>query len=206
MLAAEDPLLVTISSSRGIISRKSERLRDLLAAPVVWSRWKSAEQFDEHLTRIERSHLTLYDIRSVEQECSHELAQLGDLGVHPSAEVAIIRKEMKAIGIGTAASTTATAMVTATATANGGEGNDKSEKQQQAPVSDAAAAEDLQQQLELELRLVGRKLAILASRRTEEVEMRALAERRAAKARARDEGKNRDPMNFQNMGGRSPRF
>ena len=122
---------------------------------------------------LEEEYRTVGDILTFERNTTNEITMLTELLVYPSAELALIRKDLKAL-------------------------ND----QKQVAIGNANNRERLLDELLAEMKLSEKKNIILNNRRVEEEESRALAERKAMKQRKKEEGQSRDPMNFANHSGR----
>jgi len=147
-----------------------------------------------------------------ERTIVRELEALAELRAYPSAELVLIRKEVKAFkdhqdfillnsgdnkkpdaGVimqsdaGSAAGTDSSA-----GAANGAPGEEMNSML-------SSGYDDLVQILSAENKLCERKLLMMGSRRQEEEERRVLYLKKLARAKAQDDSQTRDPANFRNQ-------
>lgn len=124
---------------------------------------------------MERELTLLVEILRLEREATHELVQLNELCVYPTAELAIIRKEWKSI--------------------KELYGSDDTGSSSPSPGAGGDQAIALAQ-LEAEVKFLYRKLQLLEQKRIEETERMETLERRQVKAKLKKEQQAKDPMNF----------
>lgn len=120
-------------------------------------------------------------VLSLEQAVSEEIVALTDLKTFPSAELVLIRKEVKAFK-----DLQEAAGVSTEGLSGAGADGPKAHENMMA-VADA------------EQRMCNRKLELLRARRHEEQEARAILMKKIARARALEEAQAKDPANFRNQ-------
>jgi len=81
--------------SNSVMLKQTKHIVSLLNAPIIWSKWKNPDEFDRHLERIEKEYVLLFEIMNIDKECSSEINLLYELNIYPSAELALIRKDIK---------------------------------------------------------------------------------------------------------------
>lgn len=149
-----------------------------------------------------------------EKTILRELEALAELHAYPSAELVLIRKEVKAfkdhqdfilLNSGDSKKVDAGAIMQGDASSaagtdggsSGGGGNVMSGEEMNMMLS--SGYDDLVQILSAENKLCERKLLMMASRRQEEEERRVLYMKKLARAKAQDDSQTRDPANFRNQ-------
>jgi hypothetical protein len=131
-----------------------------------------------HLGRLEDEYRMIFDVLSFERNNTNEITILSELGVYPSAECALIRKDLKAF-------------------------NDQKANNASAGASAGAhSSETAMQELLTEVKLAEKKNAVLYTRRMEEAEHRAMVEKKQSRKKDKEQKDARDPMNFANHSGR----
>jgi hypothetical protein len=113
----------------------------------------------------------------MERETVIEIDTLGSMGIYPSAELAIIRKDNKALK---------EAISTELA-------------QQEGEPLQNIDVEKIELAYEGELSVAEKKLAILRGRRLDEEDSRNLKKKKMARAKQLEESQSRDPLNFKNQ-------
>jgi hypothetical protein len=63
----------------------------------MWSKWANEAALTEMLSKLSRMQSEAMHLLSLEREITEEIRLLADLNIYPSAELAIIRKENKAL-------------------------------------------------------------------------------------------------------------
>ena len=156
-----------------------------------WAVWRDEKVLSGTLTAQATRHAALDSMRVLETAVSAEIKHLTDLRVYPSAELAQIRKEVKAFR--DTYDETLSASASASAFSNYGSiyatastGSDE------AIIASTAA----------ELKLCERKLAMLRAKRQEETEARQAALRKAQRQAQVLESQRADPQNFSFAQGR----
>ena len=112
----------------------------------------------------------------VERETLCEIDLLSKMNVYPSAELAIMRKESKALR----------EVIS-------------EELQQEDGQQFHANVEKIEMAYEGELQLAEKKLAIIRGRRLDEEEIRNAKKKKLARAKQMEESQSRDPLNFRNQ-------
>ena len=150
-----------------------------------------------------------------EKTILRELEALAELRAYPSAELVLIRKEVKAFkdhqdfillksgenkkldGEGATASEAGTA---SSADGSGGPvGANGALSGEEVTLMLSSGYDDLVQILSAENKLCERKLLMMGSRRQEEEERRVLYLKKLARAKAQDDNQARDPASFRNQ-------
>jgi hypothetical protein len=147
----------------------------------------------------------LESIYNLERDIGAELAALSEYRVYPSAELAIIRKEVKAFKdhqesvlqqkSGADSSSSSRTKLDSNVQNDG-------ERSPNRGAEGISGYNDLVNILNLENKLCVRKLNILSSRRQEEEDFRTAALRKQAKQRALEDNQSKDPANFRNQNNR----
>ena len=119
-------------------------------------------------------------ILKIEKDFSAELQILSEMKIFPGAELAIIRKEKKAIQDSNLAG------AAEDGNTSDGAGNNNADESTLDPL------------LEVELNLAERKLNIIRARRIDEQDAIKLQQKKMAKAKQLEEVQARDPANFRN--------
>jgi len=130
----------------------------------------------------------IFDVLSFERNNTNEITILSELGVYPSTECALIRKDLKAFNDQRAAAGRSSQAAVGSGTHSSG-------------ASESSSAAALQELL-TEVKLAEKKNIILYTRRMEEAELRAIAEKKQSRKRDKEQKESRDPMNFANHSGR----
>lgn len=111
----------------------------------------------------------------LEKETVREFEALASMNVYPSAEIAIIKREAKALR------------------------DSVSSDMKSVEGQLVADVESIETAYEGELSLAEKKLAIVRSRRLDEEESRHVKKKKIARAKQLEESQSRDPLNFKNQ-------
>lgn len=155
-------------------------------APPEWSKWRNEKEYQLVSASIETSSLLIQRLVQIEKEITIELHLLSKLKIFPSAELIIIKKEMKSFREKNQSGDNSGGVI------GGGPHGGDGENDQPNELLDHKA-------LENELYLAEKKLSIIRGRRIDEEETRMAQKKRIAKAKQIDEMQSKDPLNFRNQ-------
>merc|ERR1712196_96826 len=68
-----------------------------LPASPPWSKWVEPKELDSFMETLQRDAQAAASVLSSERSVTMELRKLSDLGVYPTAELALIRKEYRSL-------------------------------------------------------------------------------------------------------------
>lgn len=174
-----------------------------------WSRWRNQKEYQRVCDLIQTNSQLLQRLSHLEKDITQEILLLQKMKIFPSAELIIIKKEMKLFR----------EKYQATGGGGGGGGGGNQENGGGGGVAGAGAGvggsgaggggsngesdglndmEDILL-LENEIILAEKKLSIIRGRRVDEEEARIAQKKRIAKAKQIEESQAKDPLNFRNQ-------
>ena len=154
----------------------------LFITPPEWSKWRNEKEYQLVSASIQTSAHLIQRLVQIEKEITLEFHLLSKLKIFPSAELIILKKEMKAFREKNQSGDHS----------SGGPRGMDGESDQSNELLDHKA-------LENELYFAEKKLSIIRGRRIDEEETRMAQKKRIAKAKQIDEMQSKDPLNFRNQ-------
>jgi hypothetical protein len=141
-----------------------------------WAKWKDKAALTRFTGEVESLHTTMMGLLSAERGIGLQLSALRQMGVYPGTELAIVRKDMKALK----------------------EAQEVADEERGGSAAAGSWDEmaDMNRMQQAELRLTEKKLELLQRRCQEESEAHALQLRKMQRVKATEAQQSRDPSNF----------
>lgn len=153
-------------------------------SPPVWAKWRDVTEYETTADSLSLAESQLQRILEYEMAISSEIRALANEGIFPSFELTLIKKDMKSFR--------------ELQEAMENDGTHHHTKDELVLDEKLPSVVELR---DLEIKLSERKLTLLHTRRQDELEARALYQKKLARAKAAEDSQSKDPLNFRNQTG-----